>query len=266
MCVIIAVVAATTYADTPVAAAAAAATAAAANAATNATAAYFRCFCRCLYRPCCCCCCCCCYRCCCCFLQVRFLQGTAAKGTCLNVVASAAQVRPVHSHSNFRVPRTNSQNYSTASAQPLSHQSAAAAPSDCTLHIHTLRMDTKLHTSFSQCRDCPSPQVTCTLPALAAGAYTVQLLKANGERSVVDPNGGSAAFLSQPYITGLTASFGSVAGGNPVTITTNATVRSAQDDALQSAIVEHTIAHNKQYQYSHHRKRTLKQYLSAIVG
>ena len=66
--------------------------------------------------------------------------------------------------------------------------------------------------------------VTATLPVLPAGAYTVVLYRSNGEASVADPSGTGTTFLSQPFITALVDNIGSLAGGNVLTVLTNATV------------------------------------------
>ena len=88
-----------------------------------------------------------------------------------------------------------------------------------------------------------STLVTCTSPTLITGAYQVALQNgATQEWSVVQPVDGQAStavalFLSQPIVTSLSNNVGSLYGGNPLTIQTNASGFSLVDPATSNQVV-----------------------------
>ena len=82
-------------------------------------------------------------------------------------------------------------------------------------------------TVSGQCRDIVSPNSTalfCTVPSLPPGVFSVSLVNSKGENSTsIDVT--ASLFISQTIITSLGSFVGSLAGGNPLFINTNATVR-----------------------------------------
>jgi len=79
-----------------------------------------------------------------------------------------------------------------------------------------------------QCRNITSPNSTalfCIAPSLPPGAYSVNLVNGRGEKSAsIDVT--ASTFISQTLITSLGSFIGSLSGGNPLYINTNATVSS----------------------------------------
>lgn len=114
----------------------------------------------------------------------------------------------------------------------------------------------ELKDAYGSVRQCSSVAyagtdvVTCTLPPLPPGPHSITLVRDNGERSVVGQqhlmhNGGGAAtamYFSQPYLPALSGNVGSLAGGNVLTLTTNASV-----DGLTTGFDDvHEVGHQKQ--------------------
>ena len=88
-----------------------------------------------------------------------------------------------------------------------------------------------------------STLLTCTTPTLITGAYQVALQNgATQEWSVVQPVDGQAStavalFLSQPIVTSLSNNVGSLYGGNPLTIQSNASGFSLINPATTNQVV-----------------------------